>query len=298
MTDFRLKVFVSVARSLSFTKASKELFISQPAISKHIQELESMYGVRLFNRKGSHITLTEAGKLLKLKSESIIEQYNQLAFEMHLLHNELVGELRLGASTTIAQYVLPPLLARFTERYPQVKISLFNGNSQEIEQSLFRNELDCGLVEGITRESNLKYTHFLRDELVVIVRDGHPLANKEELTMDEFRANGLVLRERGSGTLDVFEKALSRLNIKLSMLNVQLFLGSTESIKLYLEHTDAMGVVSIRSVAREVVLGRFKIIDVPALFMEREFSFIELHGEGNPLVEQFMRFAAKYKEKL
>lgn len=257
-----------------------------------------MYGVRLFNRKGSHITLTEAGKLLKLKSESIIEQYNQLAFEMHLLHNELVGELRLGASTTIAQYVLPPLLARFTERYPQVKISLFNGNSQEIEQSLFRNELDCGLVEGITRESNLKYTHFLRDELVVIVRDGHPLANKEELTMDEFRANGLVLRERGSGTLDVFEKALSRLNIKLSMLNVQLFLGSTESIKLYLEHTDAMGVVSIRSVAREVVLGRFKIIDVPALFMEREFSFIELHGEGNPLVEQFMRFAAKYKEKL
>ncbi len=298
MTDFRLKVFVSVARNLSFTKASKELFISQPAISKHIQELESMYGVRLFNRKGSHITLTEAGKLLKLKSESIIEQYNQLAFEMHLLHNELVGELRLGASTTIAQYVLPPLLARFTERYPQVKISLFNGNSQEIEQSLFRNELDCGLVEGITRESNLKYTHFLRDELVVIVRDGHPLANKEELTMDEFRANGLVLRERGSGTLDVFEKALSRLNIKLSMLNVQLFLGSTESIKLYLEHTDAMGVVSIRSVAREVVLGRFKIIDVPALFMEREFSFIELHGEGNPLVEQFMRFAAKYKEKL
>ncbi|NMA75582.1 MAG: LysR family transcriptional regulator, partial [Bacteroidales bacterium] len=157
---------------------------------------------------------------------------------------------------------------------------------------------DCGLVERITRESNLKYTHFLRDELVVIVRDGHPLANKEELTMDEFRANGLVLRERGSGTLDVFEKALSRLNIKLSMLNVQLFLGSTESIKLYLEHTDAMGVVSIRSVAREVVLGRFKIIDVPALFMEREFSFIELHGEGNPLVEQFMRFAAKYKEKL
>lgn len=298
MTDFRLKVFVSVARNLSFTKASKELFISQPAISKHIQELESMYGVRLFNRKGSHITLTEAGKLLKLKSESIIEQYNQLAFEMHLLHNELVGELRLGASTTIAQYVLPPLLARFTERYPQVKISLFNGNSREIEQSLFRNELDCGLVEGITRESNLKYTHFLRDELVVIVRDGHPLANKEELTMDEFRANGLVLRERGSGTLDVFEKALSRLNIKLSMLNVQLFLGSTESIKLYLEHTDAMGVVSIRSVAREVVLGRFKIIDVPALFMEREFSFIELHGEGNPLVEQFMRFAAKYKEKL
>ena len=107
MSDFRLKVFQSVAKNLSFTKASQELFVSQPAITKHIQELETYYQARLFERQGSKISLTDAGELLLKHSEKILDDYKQLEYEMHLLHNEYIGELRLGASTTIAQYVLP-----------------------------------------------------------------------------------------------------------------------------------------------------------------------------------------------
>lgn len=113
MSDFRLKVFLSVAKNLSFTKASQELFVSQPAITKHIQELETCYQARLFDRQGNKISLTEAGKLLQEHSEKILEDYKRLEYEMHLLHNEYIGDLKLGASTTIAQYVLPPLLANF-----------------------------------------------------------------------------------------------------------------------------------------------------------------------------------------
>lgn len=109
MSDFRLRVFSSVAKNLSFTKASQELFISQPAITKHIQELETMYQTRLFERMGNKILLTDAGRLLLEHCEKILEDYGRLEYEMNLLRNEHTGELRLGASTTIAQYVLPPL---------------------------------------------------------------------------------------------------------------------------------------------------------------------------------------------
>ena len=115
MSDFRLKVFQSVAKNLSFTKASQELFVSQPAITKHIQELETYYQARLFERQGSKISLTVAGELLLKHSEKILDDYKRLEYEMHLLHNEYIGELKLGASTTIAQYVLPPLMETLGE---------------------------------------------------------------------------------------------------------------------------------------------------------------------------------------
>ena len=133
MSDFRLKVFQSVAKNLSFTKASQELFVSQPAITKHIQELESTYQARLFDRQGSKISLTEAGKLLLEHCGRILEDYKRLEYEMHLLHNEYTGELRLGASTTIAQYVLPPLLASYN---PQIQISA----ESETKRSIFREK--------------------------------------------------------------------------------------------------------------------------------------------------------------
>ena len=169
MSDFRLKVFQSVAKNLSFTKASQELFVSQPAITKHIQELETYYQARLFERQGSKISLTVAGELLLKHSEKILDDYKRLEYEMHLLHNEYIGELKLGASTTIAQYVLPPLLAHFIAKFPQVNLSVLNGNSRGVEVALQEHRIELGLVEGIFRLPNLKYTLFLQDELVAVV---------------------------------------------------------------------------------------------------------------------------------
>ena len=298
MSDFRLKVFQSVAKNLSFTKASQELFVSQPAITKHIQELEATYQTRLFDRQGGKISLTEAGTLLLEHTERILDDYKKLAYEMHLLHHEYISELRLGASTTIAQYVIPPLLAGFISKFPQVNLSLMNGNSREIEAALLENRIDLGLVEGVFRLSGLKYTPFWRDELVAVVRTGNQLKLPDEITPEDLQHIPLVLRERGSGTLDVFERALSHHNIKLSALPVLMYLGSTESIKRFIEQTDCLGVVSIRSVARELASGLLQVIELKGMSMMREFSFVQLQGEEGGLPEVFMRFASNYNEKL
>ena len=298
MSDFRLKVFLSVARNLSFTKASQELFITQPAITKHIHELESLYKIRLFERLGNKITLTPAGELLQEHSERILDDYKRLDYEMHLLHNECSGELRLGASTTISQYVLPPFLARFIEKFPQVSLSLLNGNSRDVENALQEHRIDLGMVEGIIRLPNLKYTTFLEDELVAVVHTHSRLAKLDEITVDELRKIPLVLRERGSGTLDVLETSLQCHNIKLSDLNVRMYLGSTESIKLFLENTDCMGIVSVRSIFRELAAGLFKVIEIKDLEMQREFSFARLQGEESGLSQVFIQFASHYNKKL
>ncbi len=298
MSDFRLKVFQSVAKNLSFTKASQDLFVSQPAITKHIQELETTYQTRLFDRQGSKICLTESGKLLLEHCERILEDYKRLEYEMHLLHNEYTGELRLGASTTVAQYVLPPMLASFISKFPQVSLSLMNGNSREIEIALQEHRIDLGLVEGVFRLPNLKYTTFLEDELVTVIRTGSKLSVGDEITPDELKKLPLVLRERGSGTLDVFERALLQHNIKLSSLQVLMYLGSTESIKLFLEHTDCLGVVSIRSIARELYSGLLRVVEIKGMPMLRDFSFAQPQGQESGLAQVFMQFAVHHNQKL
>ncbi|MCI1647064.1 MAG: LysR substrate-binding domain-containing protein [Bacteroides sp.] len=291
MSDFRLKVFQSVANNLSFTKASQELFISQPAITKHVQELETEYQTRLFERQGGKISLTKSGSLLLEHCERILDDYKRLEYEMHLLNNAYTGELRLGASTTIAQYVVPPLLARFIDKFPQVSLSLMNGNSREIETALQEHRIDLGLVEGIFRLPNFKYTTFLEDELVAVVRAGTKLGLDDEIKPEDLLHIPLVLRERGSGTLDVFERALRNHNIKLSSLKVLMYLGSTESIKLFLEHTDCMGIVSIRSIARELYAGRLRVVEIAGMPMNRDFCFTQLQGQEGGLSQEFMQFA-------
>lgn len=298
MSDFRLKVFQSVAKNLSFTKASQELFVSQPAITKHVQELETTYQTRLFDRQGSRICLTESGKLLLEHCERILEDYKRLEYEMHLLHNEYTGELKLGASTTIAQYVLPPLLGNFISKFPQVSLSLMNGNTRDIEIALQEHRIDLGLVEGVFRLPNLKYTNFLEDELVAVIRTGSSLSVEEEITPEELMKMPLVLRERGSGTLDVFERALQQHNIKLSSLQVLMYLGSTESIKLFLEHTDCLGIVSVRSITRELYSGKLRVVEIKGMPMNRDFSFAQPQGQESGLAQIFMQFAMHHNSQL
>ena len=293
MSDFRLRVFQSVAKNLSFTKASQELFISQPAITKHIKELELTYEARLFDRCGGHISLTDAGLLLLQHTERILDDYKRLEYEMHLLHNEYRGELRLGASTTIAQYVLPPYLGKFIAKCPEVTLSLLNGNSREVETALQEHRIDLGLVEGIFRLPNLRYETFLSDELVAVVHTHSHLSSTlpDEISVEDLLHIPLVLRERGSGTLDVIERALQGKGIRLSALQVLMYLGSTESIKLFLEHAECMGIVSIRSIARELSFGLFRVIEIQNMPMLRDLCFVRLQGQEGGVAEVFARFA-------
>lgn len=288
--DFRLKVFYSVAANLSFTKASKELYISQPAISKHIHELEVQYKTPLFDRTGNRIVLTRAGELLLSHTITLLTAYRQLNFEMNLLTDNICGELRLGASTTIAQYVLPPILSTIIGKFPDIRISLMNGNSRDIEKALCEGKITLGLVEGNTRQSSLRYLPFMKDELVVVTHTRSKLARYDELTLKELCTLPLVLRENGSGTLAVLESSLAEHQIKLSQLNVLMQLGSTEGIKLFLENSDALAIVSVRAVTRELKSGALKVIDITDFLAERMFSFVQLQGQSGGLEEKIIRY--------
>ncbi|MCC8172810.1 MAG: LysR family transcriptional regulator [Parabacteroides sp.] len=294
MFDFRLKVFQSVAQNRSFTKASKELFISQPAISKHIQELELQYKTPLFERTGNRVRLTKAGELLASHAAEILADYRRLEFEMNLLTRHFSGALALGASTTIAQYILPPILSSFIQKFPEVHVSLINGNSREIEQAVTDDKITLGLVEGNTRLHTLHYTPFMKDELVVVTHSAGKLAELDEITLEQLCRLPLVLRENGSGTLAVFESELAARRIKLSALNVLLQLGSTESIKRFLENCDCLGVLSVRAVSRELASGKLKVIDVTDFTAKRMFSFVEKQGRNGGMEESFIRFSQLY----
>ena len=151
MSDFRLKVFYAVAKRRSFTKAAAELFITQPAVTKHIHELEEEYHNRLFERIGNKIQLTHAGHLLLKHTEQLLAIYRDIDFEMNALVDKKKGVLPIGASTTIAQYVLPSILAGFRQKFTDIEISLVNGNTEKIEQALLDNEIALGIIEGYSK---------------------------------------------------------------------------------------------------------------------------------------------------
>lgn len=291
MDDFRLKVFIAAARTLSFTRAAEQLYISQPAVSKHVGELESRYKVRLFERRGSRLELTDAGRVMLASAERLDDDYRRLEYEMSLCASRPEGELRLGASTTIAQYLLPRILARFTARFPGVRVSVMSGNSREVEEALGGHAIDLGLVESVSRRQGLHYTFFAPDELVLVARTGGKYARTESLTPEQLPDVPLVLRENGSGTLEVISAALAAKGIRLPQLDVVMRLGTTEGIKSFVRNSDAMAIVSVTSVVDELRSGTLRIVDIAGLTFSRDFCFVHAEAEPVRLVAQFMDFA-------
>ena len=294
MLDFRLKVFQSVAHNLSFTKASNELFISQPAVTKHIKELEAEFDVKLFNRIGSKIALTEAGTILFSYSDQIMTLHNEAKFEIGKLKGNFEGNLRLGASSTIAQYLIPSVLAKFYERYPEIKLSLINGNTEFIEQQLLKNDIDFGIVEGKPTNTDIRYSPFINDELLVFA-SAQNTNIPPKVTHEEFVKLPFVLRERGSGTLEIIEKSLQNYKISPKSLNVSMFLGSTEAIKSFVKSSNGVGIVSRFAIEQELTNDVFKLINTPNLKFYRQFYFISPQGpEPTGLTKLFLNFVQKH----
>jgi len=292
--EFRLQVFRSVARNLSFTKASEEMFISQPAITRHIKELESEYETKLFDRKGNRIALTPAGEVLLSYSAQIFTLYNEAKFDISQLKGDAEGFLRLGASTTIAQYVIPQALAKFNERYPEIRLSLINGNTEYIEQRLLDGDIEIGIVEGKPSNTDIHYTPFLNDELLVFTSAKNTkipatVSNKEFLSLP------LVLRERGSGTLDIIWKILQNKDISPKKLNILMYLGSTETIKSFIEHGNGAGIVSGFALSDEITRGVFRKIDTPGIKFMRQFYFVLPQGqESTGVTKLFLNFVNRH----
>ena len=299
LTDFRLKVFKTVADRLSFTKAAAELLISQPAVTKQINEVERLLGKPLFLRHGNRISLTDDGVRLLEYANRILALYGELRDAFVEEQGAFSGEIRLGASTTLSQYVLPGLLAKFRKLSPDVRVTLFNGNTEQIERQIADGKLDFGMIEGTASNPALHYELFMDDELVLVTSASNTSFTREEITAADLPALPLVIRENGSGTLDVLSRELSRHGLSLRQLHIEMQLGSTESIKHYLFYSDTFAFVSVQAVLDELAANRLRVVEVGDMELVRRFSFVTAHGQRSRLTDLFKQFCLNhYNRKL
>jgi DNA-binding transcriptional LysR family regulator len=292
LENFRLVVFRAVAEQLSFRKAAEELYLTQPAVSLQIKALEEDVGVQLFDRTGAHITLTAAAQVLLDYCEQVKTLLAQTEHEIAALSGEHAGKLALGASTTIAQYVLPSLLGEFCREYPRVHPTLVSGNTEHIVEAVEKQKISLGFIEGPARSREVKTEPFLEDELVLIASTAHEWAERTSVCCSEIASIPLLMRERGSGTRHVIELALERQRVKRNSLHIVMELDSTEAIKSAVEAGLGVGFVSRWAIAKDLRLGNnFKIVEVEGLSIKREFLVAYASGpEPQGLTIEFHRF--------
>ncbi|MFC0345803.1 LysR substrate-binding domain-containing protein [Epilithonimonas hispanica] len=220
-----------------------------------------------------------------------------MEFELNAFTQNKSGTLIIGAITTAAQYLLPPMLAAFHHKFDNIKVQLVTGNTEQIEQALQNKNIDLGIIEGKSRNTIFKYTPFVKDELVLVGKSGHPLSKKSSVKVDDLIKYIFLLREPGSGTLEVIAHALKQSGIKISDLNLEMQLDSSESIKMYLLNSEALAFLSIYAIFKELKNNECAVIDVKELTIEREFNFILIQGDSENLSDLFIRFALNYNFK-
>jgi len=295
-------IFLEVATQKSFTKASETLFLSQPAISKSVKSLEEDYKAKLFERQGLKVTLTEIGQLLYKKLLEVKNIQEQAEFEISHLKDKLQakGILKLGASTTVALYILPRILSAFHKQYPLVEINLLNRNSEIVLDALIQRTINLGIIEGPIHSKHVTSLPFLIDKVVAVCSSKSVLAKKSSYTLEEFRPMAIVLREKGSGTLAALIQSLESINIKLTDLNVKVRLGGTEALKNFLLESNCLGFLPKRSVMKELQNGELSEIVIEGLDIERQFYFIQRVGENiNELSKILISFAKEiYNQEL
>lgn len=295
MLSVKHEVFLEVARQKSFSKASQLLFISQPAISKHIRNLEEQYATRLFERKGVSIDLTEAGRLLYEKLTEVKAIQDQTEFELSAIKDllQVKGTLKLGASTTVALYILPKVLSAFQSRYPQIVINLLNRNTEIVLQALLNGEINLGIVEGRSKLTQVSHRPFITDNVVAVCSRKSAIARKKQYELNELLQLPLAIREMGSGTLAALRSELEKKKIKMSSLQIKARLGGTEALKNFLVESDLLGFLPRRSVLKELEQGELTEIHFNELHIERNFYFIERKGENSELNRTLIRIAEK-----
>lgn len=282
-----LRVFCAVIEHDGFSRAAKSLHISQPAISKTMRELESHVGLPLLERGSRSVRPTEAGRLLHEHARAIFALERAAGEEVQAQKGLERGTLRIGASTTIATYWLPPIVAAFAQEHPGVTISLVSANTRDIARLLLEYALDVALVEGPVEHPRLQSQVWREDELVLVAAPSHPLAARGKPTKDDLQNVALVVREPGSGTREVTEAALLEAGIKWS---TALEAGSTEAIKQTVAAGLGMAVVSRVAALDQIALKRLKIVSVRGLKLRRPLYQLAL--KDRPVSAAARRFIA------
>jgi DNA-binding transcriptional LysR family regulator len=287
-------VFHTVARLLSFTKAAEALHMTQPAVTFQVRQLEEHFNTRLFDRTHNRISLTEAGRKVFSYADRIFELYSEMENLVREITGEISGALTIGASTTIAEYMLPTLLGDFKERYPDVTIHLKVSNTEGIVSMVENNTIDLGVVEAPVANKNLVVESCKRDQLVAIVPPHHPVAKLEKVDFSHLLEYPFICREEGSGTREVIGDYLCQQLECNASLKVAMELGSPEAVKGAVEAGMGVSVVSRATIQKELRLGTLVAVNLdPPL--DRPFSFVHQKQKFRlRVMEELLEFARAY----
>jgi DNA-binding transcriptional LysR family regulator len=285
--NFRLRVFRTVAKHLNFSRAAEELLLTQPAVTQQIKALEDEFGVSLFDRGGGHIQLTPGGKALLPFAERMNALSEEAVQAVAAAYGEQSGELTVGASQTIAQYLLPSVIAAFRKSHPKVRVTAVTGNTDGILEALVAGKIELALIEGPERRKDLQIEPFMEDHMVLVVPPGHEWAG-QSVTAAMLSREPLLMREFGSGSRRVIEQALAAKGLKARDIHISMEFDSTEGLLSAVEAGLGVTFVSRLAVRNQLALGTLKLAYARELDLARWFSLARASGpEPRGNVEAF-----------
>ncbi|MBU8769809.1 LysR family transcriptional regulator [Cytobacillus oceanisediminis] len=266
-----LKTFVTLAEVKNFTKTAELLLMSQPSVSLHIKNLEKEFQTKLFQRSPKYLKITPSGEILYDRAKQMITIYEQTRQEILEQQNTIKGDLKIAASFTIGEYILPPLLLDLQNQYPELNLQVTIANTEEVVQSTRSHHVDIGLIEGQTNERELIVTPFLEDELFIVTSNQHPLVQKEETTIADLQNQQWIMRENGSGTREYFNHVVRSNGLKVKSL---LTISSNQGIKETLINGLGISILSGSVVERDVKQNNLSIIKVKNQEFKRTLSYV------------------------
>ena len=294
MADRRLQVFHTVARLLSFTKAADTLHMTQPAVTFQVRQLEEYFNTRLFDRTHNRITLTKVGQTVFEHADRIFEQYALMENTVKEMTGDVSGVLLIGASTTIAEYMLPVLLGDFKRQHPDVNIRLKVSNTDEIVSMVENNVIDLGVVEAPVNNKNLAVELCRMDQLVAIVPPHHPLTKKQSVSIKDISQYSFISREEGSGTRDVVNEYFNQAALSPDDIHIVMELGSSEAIKGAVTSGMGISILSRATIQKDLQLGMLKEISLEPPLL-RPFSFVHQRQKFRiRAMEELLNFARNY----
>ena len=271
MNNEALKTFVTLAEVKNFTKTAELLLMSQPSVSLHIKNLEKEFQTQLFLRSPKFLKITPTGEILYDRAKQIITIYEQTKQDILEQHNIIKGELKIGASFTIGEYILPSLLIDLQKDYPDLELQVIIGNTEEIVQSVRLFQVDIGLIEGQTNEKELSVHPFLQDELFIISSNDHKLANKNDVTITDLQNQSWITRESGSGTGEYLNHVIRSNGLKVKSL---LTISSNQGIKETVINGMGLSLLSRSVIERDVRHSNLSIIKLKNHSFNRTLSYV------------------------
>ena len=294
MNRNHLALFHAVAQAGGISRGAERLHVSQPAVSKQIKELEDALGIRLLERLPRGSRLTDGGKLLAQYVQRMAVVEHETARAIDEFRGLKRGRLAVGASTTIGAYLLPQVFGEFHRQHPDIELRLEIANTETIQNQLMEGSIEVGLTEGLMEAEHLDSEVFHEDELVAIAPRGHPLLKQKRVTARELCREPFILREAGSGTRAVVERALGKRGLTVKPV---LSLASPEAIKRAVIAGVGVAIVSRLAISCELQIGSLAVIPVKDLVIRRPLHLQKLRSKNpSPAVSQFLRLLHAHKD--